>query len=602
MPTAEIGGNLHLGGGFLWMYDGTRPVEHGFHVWPEDITVTPTNSAVTPTGFTHNGSTVLTGVSSIAGVGIGSLITGTNIPAGATVVATTATTITISAPATATGGAITFTITGQLTDASSTVYYYQATYEWTDAAGNIHRSAPSIPLLGTVGSTGAVNTLVIPTLRLTYKQGYSQVRIVIYRWSSTQENYYQITSISNPILNDPTVDTITYTDGAIDSAILGNQLIYTTGGIIENIAAPPVAALTLFNARLIILDAEDPNLVWYSKQVIENVPVETSDLFTSYVAPSIGVQGSTGPAYAVSAMDDKLLIYKRDAMYYINGTGPDNTGANSQFSEPIFITSTAGSQLPESIVFMPNGTMFQSDKGIWILGRDLSTSYIGAPVEQYNSSQVLSAISVPGTNQIRFTLDSNITLMYDYYYGQWGTFTNVPAISSTLYNSLHTYLNASGQIFQESPGTYLDGSAPVLMSFTSGWYSLAGLQGYERAYFLYLLGQYITPHKLAVSIAYNYDPSTTQVSLISPDNYSPVFGSQSGPFGSGTPYGGGTLIEAWRIFLQQQKCQAFQISIAESYDASLGVPAGAGLTLSGMNLVIGTKKGYRTQSAGHSVG
>jgi hypothetical protein len=36
--TSEIGNNLHISGGFLWMYDGVKAVEHGFHLWPEDIT------------------------------------------------------------------------------------------------------------------------------------------------------------------------------------------------------------------------------------------------------------------------------------------------------------------------------------------------------------------------------------------------------------------------------------------------------------------------------------------------------------------------------------------------------------------------------------
>ena len=34
---------------------------------------------------------------------------------------------------------------------------------------------------------------------------------------------------------------------------------------------------------------------------------------------------------------------------------------------------------------------------------------------------------------------------------------------------------------------------------------LAGLQGYQRAYFFYLLGTYFTPHKLGLSISYDYN-------------------------------------------------------------------------------------------------
>lgn len=533
MPSSEIGNNLHLGGGFVWMYDGTRPVEHNFHVYPEDIQVS-----------------------------------------------------------TATGSG----------DLINQQYYYQVTYEWTDAQGNIHRSAPSAPVGQLTTTANSTNTLIIPTLRLTYKTGTSKVRIVVYRWSTTQENYYQITSITSPTLNDPTVDYVTIIDTKSDSDILGNQLIYTTGGVVENIAMPSVSATTLYKSRLVIIDAEDKNLLWYSKQVIQTVPVEPSDLFTQYIAPTAGAQGSTGVNTAISAMDDKLIIFKRNAIYYMTGTGPDNTGANNDFSEPTYITSTAGCTNAQSIVFMPQGLMFQSDKGIWLLGRDLSTSYIGAPVEQYNSAKVLSAINVPGTNQVRFTLDNDVTLMYDYYYGQWGTFVGVPAISSTLYTDLHTYVNTYGQVFQETPGKYTDGSNPVLMSFTTAWFALAGLQGFERAYFFYLLGTYLSPHKLSVSLAFDFDPSIVQTSTISPDNHNAAYGLEAGPYGSGDPYGGVSNIEQWRIFLQQQKCQSFQVTIAETFDSSFETVPGAGLTLSGINLVVGIKKSYTTIKAARSVG
>lgn len=377
--------------------------------------------------------------------------------------------------------------------------------------------------------------------------------------------------------------------------------MYTTGGVLEDIGAPAATAMTLFDDRVWMIDAEDTNLLWFSKQVIESTPVEMSDLLTTYVAPTIGVNGSTGPMKSLSAMDDKLIIFKANAIYYINGTGPDNTGANSQYSPPTYITSVVGCSNQNSIVFIPQGLMFQSDKGIWILGRDLTTSYIGAPVEAFNDATVLSAISIPETNQVRFTLDSGVTLMYDYYYAQWGTFTGVPGISSTVYENLHTFINSFGQAYQETPDEYLDGANPVLLSFTTSWLNFAGLQGYQRAFFFYLLGQYISPHKLNLSIAYDYRASPSQVLQISPTNYSPPYGG-IGPYGAGSPYGGTGSLERWRIFLKKQRCQAIQISLQEIYDGTLGVPAGAGFTLSGINMVYGIKSGFRPTSSQHSVG
>lgn len=476
-------------------------------------------------------------------------------------------------------------------------YFYQVTYEWTDASGNIIRSAPSIPVTITTGAAASV-TIEIPTLRLTYKP---DVKIVIYRWSASNQIYYQVTSITAPILNDVTVDYVTYVDTQADSAIIGNSILYTTGGVIENIPGPASTATTLFDDRFWLIDAEDPNLLWFSKQVIESTPVEMSDLFTIYVAPTTGSQGSTGPSKCIFPMDDKLIIFKDNAIYYINGSGPDNTGANNQYSQPVFITSTVGCSNQNSIVFMPMGLMFQSNKGIWLLGRDLSTQYIGAPVEDFNEFKVNSAVTVPETNQVRFTLSNGVTLMYDYFFGQWGEFVGVPAIHSTIYEDLHTYVDSKGAIFQETPGKYLDNGNPVLLSFTTSWINLAGLQGYQRAFFFFLLGKYLTPHKLSLTIAYDYNSSPIQNTLISPTNFSPTYGSPS-PYGQQSKYGGHGDIEQWRVFLTRQRCQSFQINLQEIYDPSLGMPAGKGLTLSGLNLVVSLKRGWRNQSAAHSTG
>ncbi len=532
--SSEIASALHLTGGQLWEYDGVRPVEHGFHVWPENVRVT-------------------------TATGSGSIAAGT--------------------------------------------YNYVFTYEWTDNAGNLHRSAPSIPVSQVTTTSSSTNTIKVPTLRLTYKLTPNPVRIVGYRWSAAQETYYQFTSLTSPTLNNPAIDSVSFTDTLADSSILGNVILYTAGGVIENIAAPSSIDSALFDNRLFLIDAEDQNLLWYSKQVIENVPVEMSDLLTIYVAPTTGAQGSTGPMKALSAMDDKLIIFKKDAIYYINGNGPDNTGNNSTYSQPIFITSSVGSSNPNSAVLTPNGVMFQSDKGIYLLGRDLSTPYIGAPVEAYNNNTVVSAETIPGTTQVRLILDNNITLMYDYYYNEWATHTNVEAISATLYQGRHTYLNTAGQVFQETPGMYLDGSEPVLLGLTTSWINIAGVQGLERFYFANLLGTYFTPFKLNVTFSYNYNSSATESIIVTPSNYAQPYGDEA-LWGSGPAWGGNdsSNIFSERLFPSQQKCQSFQVTIQEVYDSSLGQAAGQGLSLTGLALIVGTKKGYRTQSAAKSFG
>lgn len=556
--SAEIGQTLNVTGGFLWSYDGSTAFENGFFLYPDSVEATWS----------------------------------------------------------ATGGSIVAKPDGAT---STNAYFYQVTYEWSDNQGNQYRSAPSIPIAVTTTGSGSAGSIAvnIPTLRLSYK---TNVKICVYRWSVAQQIYYQTTSITSPTLNTPATDYITFTDISADATILGNNLIYTTGGVVENTATPSANAITLFDNRVWIIDAENPNVLLYSKQIIQNTPVEMSDLLTVYISPTQAAQGSTGPITAIAPMDDKLIIFKKNAIYYINGTGPDITGSNSQYSQPIFISSAVGCQNPNSLILIPSGLMFQSNQGIWIVERGLGTKYIGNPVEDYtDAGSVASSVSVPGATQVRFTLDSKITLMYDYFFEQWGTHT-VPGISSTIYQGYHTILSPYSQVLQETPGIYLDNASPVVMSFTTAWVNLAGLQGYQRAFFFYLIGQYISPHKLQLYISYNYSSGPTQSTLIAPTNFAGVYGGPNpnpangtdyaDPYGQDMVFGGGNTvddmakgdIEQWRVFFDIQKCQSFQIKLQEIYDASFGVKAGAGLTLSGINIIYGTKKSFRPIPASNSIG
>lgn len=537
LVSAEIGNNLNITGGVLTAYDGYLPVEQGFHLWPDTVVLSPNS----------------------------------------------------------TGGHL-----------AADTYFYQAIYEWSDNQGNIFRSAGSVPVsTTTTGTTSSVN-VVVPALRVTAKV-QNPVKICVYRWSTTYPSFFQVTSIASPVINDPTVDTIPFIDTVLNPT--GNELLYTTGGVIEDIGPPAFDSVFIFDDRLWGIDSEDKNLLWFSKQIIEGTPVEMSDLLTIYVAPSIGAQGPTGPLRCGAAMDDKLILFKGSGdggagIYYINGSGPDNTGANNEYSQPTFITSMVGCSNQRSIVFQPGGLMFEfaSEAGnqIWLLGRDLSTTFIGKDIQELTrNTTVLSSISVPGTNEVRFNMSSGITLKYDYFWGQWGIHTT-NAVSSTLYQGLHTYISPNGMVFQETPGKYLDGSTPVLLSFLTGWIQLSGISGYQRIWEIQLLGQYHSPHLLNIQMGYDFAP-LSEYAIISPTNYTGPYGSDS-LYGQGSPYGGAGIIEQWRIQPATETCQAFQLSLTEVYDPSFGVTAGEGFTLSAFTCLIGVQRGYRPVKATNTVG
>ena len=591
--SAEINNTLSVSGGFLWSYDGRDINENNFFIYPENLYVVgdttglltgglvqnktyfynaiystldnqgnlinsyvgaPVSYKVAPTGgtFTANaatGSNTLTNVSTFTNIQIGQTITGNGIATTAIItnLNTVAKTITMSV--------------------NSTGNFTAATYTVTKAVTAVNISCPTLRI--TNRTTGSLTTGRL-------------ILINFYRYSDDQQASYLLGGTPN----DTTVDSVTVPDTQTDAAILASgQLLYTTGGVLPNISGPPSGAINIYDNRVWVVDTERSGYLWYSKLVIPGTSVEMSADQTYFVSPTVTAQGFGGAITSLCPMDDKLVIFKEDALYYINGVGPDATGANNGYSEPVFITGTVGCKYPNSIVIMPAGLMFQSDKGIWLLGRDTSTNYIGFSVEKFTeSATTVQALTIPNTNEVRFTLDTGTTLMYDYFFNQWSSFTNVGGVAATLYEQLHTYIDASGNIYQEAPGTYVDNTTPVLMKFTTNWFALGGILGFQRAYFFFLLGKYYSPHNLNINLYYDFEEISTQTTVVNPNIYNGEYTS-------------GASVERWRIMLQRQKCDSVKISINETYDPTLALPAGQGLTLSGINFIIGIKREFNTVPA-----
>lgn len=552
---AELGENLHIGGGFVTMYDGVTPVEHGFHLFPEGL----------------------------------------------------------SASLQSTGGSI-----------NSGVHFYCQTYEWPDARGQVHRSAPSPAVQVSASTSTALVTATMPTLRLTAKADpRAPVQLVLYRTVADAPiaangglpNFYRVSSLTAPTANDRSVDTLTFTDTISDTALLANPPLYTNGGIVENIAAPPIGPIVVHKNRLFGIDTTAPSTVWFTKQVVpgtrvvEGAPAEWSDVFT------ISADPRGGDARALGSLDDNLVVFKKDTVFVVPGDGPTAAGAGG-FGDPQLVTTDAGCTNQRSVVVTPIGLMFQSSKGIYLLSRQLQASYIGAPVEPYNDQLVTSAVLIPTTNQVRFTLDSGVALVYDYYAQQWGVFTKVDAVDSVVFGGLHTFLRSDGQVRRETPGVWSDAGSPIRMKLTTTWLQFAGIQGFQRVYKLLVLGEYDSPHRLRAGLAFDFDPAIKQTDyfdvtsiLQQPQTYGletpygsvgpTLTGFGELPFGIGAfggiaipgdsvanPYGGPFPLYQFKIFASQQKCQAIQLTLED-----IPTTAGEGMSLSAISVEYGAKKG-----------
>ena len=261
-------------------------------------------------------------------------------------------------------------------------YGYQVVYEWIDNQGQVHKSSPS-PVVSLPVTEGNSVQLIVPFLTLTQKQGST---LVIYRTQVNGSIYFRLLAVplTPPNLLNSNPPVYTLIDGTADAFLTANEQIYTTGEV-ENIGPPANFAIFAYKNRLILIPYANPYSYYYSKQVDPGSPVEFSDVFVQNVGTVYG------PLTGGARLDDKFILGTATNLLYVVGDGPAASGADNDFSDPIFITSDAGVVNQQSFVYSPLGLFFKSQKGIYLCGRDLSVQYKGAAVEKFNSQGVVGA-------------------------------------------------------------------------------------------------------------------------------------------------------------------------------------------------------------------
>jgi hypothetical protein len=589
----NIAGSLLLASGQLWEYDGQNIVEQGFSLFPENLVSTQTTSHG-GLGVSINGSTSVNQVQYIA------LYEWTDAQ-GKLNRSATSPVLTVTLPLAASTTALTFTgnITtnsNKVTSISSTSYLYvgqivtgagipaSTSIIAIDGANSIiYLSNPATATTSslTISTKDVIyNSIIIPTLKFTNKENVS---ITLWRTQNNATIFYKVpNSVTQPpvgdatdviewsVPNNPSVDYITFVDTSPDSAIIGNDQLYTTGGEVDNIAPPALSAIVSFKNRAVGISPENKFQWFYSKQAIAGSPVEFSaELFVENVDQKIG------SITAIGTMDDKLVFFGPTSKFFIVGDGPTPAGTNNDFTEAIKIIGTTGCSNQTSILELPIGLVYQDPlKGIWLLDRSLQEQYIGADVSQYNSLKVTSAQLFENANRALFTLEDGTNLIYDYYVNQWETDVYpAEAIDSTIFEQDVTYIQANGSIFKQTPGVYTDNGSLIPLGFKTGWFNFAQINGFQRLWEFQLLGTYKSPHTLTLNFYYDFETTVSETVTI------PVL-SDPGDY-------------QFRVHLKRQKCTSIQVELIESQTGTIG----EGMSLSGMSFRVALKQGTNKLSA-----
>lgn len=458
---------------------------------------------------------------------------------------------------------------------SSTVYEYRCWYEWTDAQGEVHPGPTSPGILVTMGGADTQVTLTLPTCRLTRKSG---VRIMVARSvagsNGNASQLWRVTSLDTTtagtangyVANLPAADTVSFLDRMSDTTLQTFDELYTDGGILSNDPTPLGPAIARGKDRLFASDPSDPTIVRYSQPFADGFGVQwPPDLFLR-----IDLQG--GSVQGLGAIDNRIIIWTERQIWTFAGDGPDQTGGTdtSGFSRPQLVPGgDIGCTDPQSIVFTPRGYMFKSPQGIWELGGDSSINYRGAPVDGFNSQTVRRAVQLPDRTQILFVTDAGKSLLYDYLFDQWSTFTNYEARDAAVVDGRLYMIRTDDRVFAETVGVYSDNGTRIRLRIETAWIHMVEyLQGFQKFFNFHLLGTWASSHQLGVQYQTDYTPGWTDAvwfdatgetdptPWISGSNVvgaEPISGTQynSGQYGDGQ-YGGTAPGEyAWRLDLYE---------------------------------------------------
>jgi hypothetical protein len=410
-------------------------------------------------------------------------------------------------------------------------YLYQACYEWTDAQGNRHLSdVAALDLSVTVAGSKDV-TLSITTLGSTRKGRVSQganrdVQIAVFRTDISGQIFFRLTPPNFGILNDPTVPTVAFVDTTAVAAALGFGQLYTSGDALANRTLPGSLCVISWNNRLWSASADDGKTLWFSKLAVQNEAPGFSEALT------LRVDDATDSIVAFGAMDDKLIVFTGERMYYVSGDGPNDTGEGGAFNGPIRIASDGGCVDARSVVSYPNGVMYGSPSGIYECSRAAQVTPKGLPVlnETTDCTYLSTWLDAPNKRIYWLVTGGSAAeytgprlLVFDYAFEVWTIFVpyrnvEVPEPDPTLTAQLmwqgHHLWATSARVAQAGAGftPWTDSGVWFEGFYESPWVKTSGVSGYSRAYRVTVTGKMFSSHTITLDVLTDYDESTVQQS------------------------------------------------------------------------------------------
>lgn len=259
----------------------------------------------------------------------------------------------ISAVAAASGSAMT-----------AGTYLYRAVIEWVDMYGRRHQSAPSSSVTLTITTIGNGEVFVKKeqlSQRIASQGQLTPPYAVLYRTQNNGTIFHRV----------PAEVTLgqTFTDDNSDDDIADQEILYTDGGVLENVLAPACRFMRYAAGRLWCGGLWDPEIIECSKLAVPTEQIA----FTGDASHQVVLDGAcTG----LASLDDQLIAFSENRIQAIVGDGPNDQGIGGFAVRTI--SSGVGCVSHKSILETDIGIFFQSGLGWYLLPRGLGApQYVG---------------------------------------------------------------------------------------------------------------------------------------------------------------------------------------------------------------------------------
>lgn len=447
---------------------------------------------------------------------------------------------------------------------SDGTYSIKVIYEYTDPQGRRHRSAPSTLESHTLSHGGSSQQITVtvgyPSLH------YPQFTISVYRTEDGGSLYYLAATKAVDYSSAYSADTTTVDLTIDDATLIANGPLYTDSGELESRSMPPGGIMAAAGDHLLVVPDYDRDSVWVSKPARENVGLEFSGLLRVHIREG-------GDITALAVLDGRVIAFKEKSIHAFT-LQPTSVFGPVRSSAPRRLPTDTGCTDPNSLLVTAQGIYFKGHKGIYLLTRSLTVEPIGLPADDYSQYTVLAATLMEDKRLCVFDLSgAGESLIYDYEHGAWGTWEydagNAEARDSVVWDGKHVWVDGSAQVWSETDGTYLDGTTAIDMLADLPWVHIGRLTGFQRLWWIYILGEYISAHDLKISIWYDGQDSGAAAEVFT---YSPT--SDPGEYLA-------------RAKPAQQKCRSFRLRIEDDNQQS----DYESLRLTELEVEVGVKRG-----------